>query len=121
MRGGSVTSAKKKAFAQQIDADGQKLLESKLPPTWELRSYHPDFGLDYALELFDDFPPHADRTSTAETLGEHIFIQLKTIGKGRPKPLAVYGRPNVEKGREVLQKKDRIGEIDTYRITLDMP
>lgn len=116
-----MTRAKKKVFAHQIGGEGEALLRSKLPGSWELRAYHPDYGLDFALELFGDFPPGAGRASGVETLGEHIFIQLKTVARGAPKPLTVYGRPNVEKGSEALRKTDRIGEIDTYRFPLDVP
>lgn len=46
--------AKSKQRSQQhlIDEQGQQLLKSSLPLHWVLREYRPDYGLDYALEIF---------------------------------------------------------------------
>lgn len=113
--------AKKQALSHAIDADGQRLLASKLPRSWQLRPYRPDYGLDYALELFEDFPdsPHAQHS--VETLGEHLFIQLKTISKPETRSLTIYGRHNVEKSREAINRRDRLGTLETYRVVVDTP
>ena len=50
----------------------------RVAESWKLRPYRPDYGLDFALEVFEDFPPDANRFSTEPDLGEHIFIQLKS-------------------------------------------
>jgi hypothetical protein len=35
-----------------IDDAGVRLLRSRLPPDWVLRDYKPDYGIDFALEIF---------------------------------------------------------------------
>ena len=114
-----MAKAKQQSIQHQIDEEGENLLRSKLPRSWKLRNYRPDYGLDFGLELFDEFPDDWDRTSVVETLGEHLFVQLKTVARGNPLPLQIYGRSNVEKGREKLHKDDKIGVLQTYRISLD--
>lgn len=114
-------AAKKQSMSHAIDADGQALLASKLPRSWKLREYRPDYGLDYALELFEDFPDIPRPQDTVETLGEHIFIQLKTKANPQHGPCPVFGRHNVEKSREALNRKDHVGTLDTYRLPVDTP
>jgi hypothetical protein len=110
--------SKKQAQQQLIDRDGEQLLRSRLPRHWVLREYRPDFGLDFALEIFSP-PNRKKRFDTYETLGEHLFIQLKSVKSASSKPLQLYGRTNVEKQREVLNKKDLIGEVQTVRLSLE--
>ena len=112
------TEAKKQSEQHLIDADGQKLLREQLPRHWVLREYRPDYGIDYSLEIFA--PPQEERGQvTYETLGEHIFIQLKTVQTIETKSLKLYGRFNVEKRREELKKNDLIGELETARFSLE--
>ncbi|MCP5399116.1 MAG: DUF4365 domain-containing protein [Sphingomonas sp.] len=101
-----------------VDQDGIQMLRTKLPRQWVLREYRPDYGLDFALEVFGD--GISGESSGYETLGEHLFIQLKTVAKGQAKPLKVYSRGNVEKGPEKLNRKDKVGALDTYRCSLEM-
>src|SRR5690349_21107358 len=92
---------KKRSEHHLIDAEGERLLRKRLPRHWVLREYRPDYGLDFALEVFAR-PKSDGNAATYETLGEHIFIQLKTVLSAKTSSLKVYGRPNVEKQREVL-------------------
>lgn len=115
-----MSSAKQQSEQHLIDAEGQQLLRSRLPRHWVLREYRPDYGLDFALEVFAA-AKEGKYTKTYETLGEHIFIQLKSVKSCEVKPLKLYGRMNVEKGREVLNKEDLVGEMDTVRFQLDTP
>ena len=109
-----MANAKKRPKSHQIDAEGQDLLRQVLPKRCVLRDYRPDYGLDYALELFTE-------GDDAETLGEHIFIQLKTMESAQSLPLKIYGRINVEKARESLYKNDYVGDMHTIRISIDVP
>jgi hypothetical protein len=111
--------AKKQSEQHLIDAEGQQLLRERLPRHWVLREYRPDYGLDYALEIFAPQKPEG-KYPTYETLGEHIFIQLKTIQSAEAKPLKLYGRMNVEKYREQIDKNDLIGELETIRFPLEI-
>lgn len=113
--------AKKQSEQHLIDRAGQDLLRSKLPKHWLLREYRPDYGLDYALETFQSGQSAGGRLPTYETLGEHIFVQLKSVASAKVAPLKIYGRGNVEKAPERLDKKDNVGEVDTYRFSLETP
>jgi hypothetical protein len=69
--------SKQRSEQHLIDADGERLLRRLLPRHWVLREYRPDYGLDFALEIFRQPNGSVARHATYETLGEHIFIQLK--------------------------------------------
>ncbi|OEU66332.1 MAG: hypothetical protein BA863_10660 [Desulfovibrio sp. S3730MH75] len=102
-----------------IDADGEKLLRECLPRHWVLREYRPDYGLDFAMEIFEEIVDDSRETQSYQTLGEHIFIQLKSVQKAEFKALHLYSRVNVEKQKEVLDKKDKVCTIDTLRFQLE--
>lgn len=110
--------AKKRSEQHLIDAEGERLLRSLLPRHWVLREYRPDYGLDFSLETFKSAET-SDGFSTYETLGEHIFIQLKSVASAKSFPLQLYGRGNVEKQAECLNKKDPIALLNTIRFSLD--
>src|SRR5512137_2210645 len=96
-----------------IDAEAQALLRSRLPRHWVLREYRPDYGLDFSLEVFQESKGQNEKYLTYETLGEHIFIQLKSVASSTALPLKIYGRYNVEKEREVLDKNDLVCTMNT--------
>lgn len=97
-----------------IDERGQSLLKSLLPIHWILREYRPDYGLDYALEIFSQ--PSDGRY---ETLGEHIFVQLKSVSSVKVLPLKLHWRVNVEKQPEELRKNEVEGYLETIRFSLE--
>ena len=49
-----MSGSKKQSEQHLIDRAGQDLLRSKLPKHWILREYRPDYGLDFALETFEE-------------------------------------------------------------------
>lgn len=91
------------------------ILRSLMPAEWVLRPYKPDYGLDFALELFD----YVDaEQKMAETLGEHVFIQLKSVLRTEIEPVKVYGRGNVAKD-ELNEQKDDFLTIDVLKFQID--
>jgi hypothetical protein len=60
-----------------------------------VREYRPDYGVDLAVELFD--VPADSSSKTYETLGEHIFLQVKSHETGEISELEMWPRGNVEK------------------------
>jgi len=103
------------------DLKAQDLVRSILPKHWVLREYRPDYGLDFALEVFREIP--ADKThgsgANYETLGEHIFLQLKGAKRTDRRSLKIYSRVNVEK---TIYQEDRdalVGEIETLPISIE--
>jgi len=114
-----MSDAKKRSEQHLIDADGERLLGSRLPRHWVLRPYRPDYGLDFTVEVFRNPSDSTKAHATYETLGEHFFIQLKTAQLTNSKPLQLYGRGNVEKSPEVLNENDLVGQMETIRTSLD--
>jgi hypothetical protein len=55
-----------------------------------------------------------------ETLGEHFFIQLKSIAAPEVKQLAIFARGNVEKSHEEsINRTDKVADIETYSFPLE--
>jgi len=117
-----VSVGKKRSDQHLIDQDGIGLLRTKLPRHWLLREYRPDYGLDFTIETFKaaNVGGAAGGSATYETLGEHVFVQLKSAAEPEVYSLDIYGRSNVEKGPEQLNRKDKVATIETYRIQLEM-
>lgn len=99
-----------------IDEAGVKLLRRLIPKHWVLREYRPDYGLDFAVEVFQNDKSIGE---TTETLGEHFFIQLKSTTSPSLAGHKILSRGNVEKADEALTK-ELIAKIDTYRFSLEM-
>lgn len=113
----SRSAAKRRNRPHLIDKRGARLLESCLPDEWVLRQYRPDYGLDFSLEIFS--PVSGAPSDTFETLGEHLFIQLKTVSSITPRTVKVYGRVNVEKTPEVLDRSYTVGTLEVVTHSLD--
>lgn len=113
-----MAKAKQRSEQHLIDEKGQSLLKSLLPKHWVLREYRPDYGLDYALEIFTP-PSQGLKFISCETLGEHLFIQLKSVSTAEAKPCQLFGRYNIEKQSEKLMKDEPIGTLDTIRFSLE--
>lgn len=112
-------AAKRRPDQHLIDQEGQQLLREKLPKPWILREYRPDYGLDFSVEVFRTLEPVEGKRPMHETLGEHFFVQLKSIDDPNVKPLDIYGRGNVEKAREQIDRENKIATIETYRFALE--
>lgn len=59
---------------------GISVTKAALPRHWVVRELNPDYGLDLHVELFGDI---AGEEESWETLGEHVFMQVKTDTKLR--------------------------------------
>lgn len=108
--------AKRRSHQHLIDDQGVALLKRLLPEHWVVREYRPDYGLDFAVEVFQ---VPSDAKASSETLGEHFFIQLKSTKSPTVGAYKIYGRGNVEKAKEALTDQ-LVGEINTYRFSLDV-
>ncbi len=114
-----MAEAKKQSEQHIIDREGEKLLRAKLPQHWLLRDYRPDYGLDFTIETFKTGLAADGKLKTYETLGEHVFVQLKSVAEPAPASLTLYGRGNVEKAPEQLDRNDKVADVDTYRFSLE--
>lgn len=114
-----MADAKKQSEQHIIDREGEKLLRAKLPQHWLLRDYRPDYGLDFTIETFKAGVAAEGKLKTYETLGEHVFVQLKSVAEPTPASLTLYSRGNVEKAPEQLDRTEKVADIDTYRFQLE--
>jgi hypothetical protein len=106
-----------------IDAEAQDLLRGILPKHWVLREYRPDYGLDFALEVFGEIPAGGGQRVNRgfETLGEHVFLQLKGARKAERASLEIYSRTNVEKAAHAENRQDLVREIETLPFSIETP
>lgn len=109
-------TVKRRSFNQVIEEISYRILRQKLPESWVMHEYGPDYGIDCVIELFD----YVDAEKTiAETLGEQFFVQLKgsesvSYGKRR-----AYPRGNVAKG-SLNENKSEYIDIDVANFQLDV-
>jgi len=94
-----------------IDREANDIIHEIIPKHWTIRDYRPDYGIDLVLEIFEKRDDN-----NFETLGEHIFIQLKGIKKVSFKKFKIKSRYNIEK--EIKYGKERI-EIKVLPYNLD--
>ena len=92
------------------------MLHDALPPEWVLHEYKPDYGIDFVVEVFQYVK---DDPSTAETLGELFFVQLKSIVKTEIVMERVCKRYNVEK-QQLTNIRDESLEIEVIRFNIDV-
>ncbi|HEY0985033.1 DUF4365 domain-containing protein [Schlesneria sp.] len=75
-----------------MEEESFKIVRSLLPAEWVMHEYRPDYGIDFSIEPFESVD-----VDTAETLGEHLFVQLKSVKKLATRSIKVHPRYNVEK------------------------
>ncbi len=95
---------KKRPDSHIVDTVGTQLLRSALPDAWVVRPYQPDYGIDFAVEVFD---PYGEGFVS---LGEHFFVQLKSHSEVRWIKKQVHARYNVEKS-PLTYDRDAASEI----------
>jgi hypothetical protein len=92
--------------------DSEALVAKLLPNEWVIRKLHPDYGVDVSIEVFEgqgqQFP----------TMGEFLFVQLKSTTSLNSGVEPIKSRQNVEK---VLDTQDGIAEheLDVIRFVVD--
>lgn len=98
-----------------MEDDSRTLFLSKLPREWVVHEYKPDYGIDLALELFS---PEDPKDGAADTLGEHLFVQLKSVAKSEAKTIRVFSRGNVAKGGLTERKTDYL-DIEVMKLQIE--
>jgi hypothetical protein len=90
-----------------------RIVRDLLPDHWVVREYRPDYGIDLLVELFE--PVNA---TDAATVGETLFVQVKSAEIVEPRRLRVRRRRNVELGPLREDPSDSV-EIPVARLRLD--
>jgi len=85
---------KRRSFQQMMEEDSGKILRGALPRHWVIHEYTPDYGIDGTIEIFE----FVDEDELyAETLGETILFQLKSVQLCNARWVDLPSRMNVEK------------------------
>lgn len=92
-----------------------RIVRDLLPDHWVIREYRPDYGIDLLIELFEFVD--AEKT-VAATLGETLFVQVKSTEIVDTQRLRVRRRRNVELGPLREDAAESV-EIQVARVRLD--
>lgn len=92
-----------------------RIVRDLLPDRWVIRDYRPDYGIDLLIELFEYIDPEHTQ---AATLGETLFVQVKSTEVVDAARLRVYPRENVELG-PLQEDRAEQTEIDVARLQME--
>jgi hypothetical protein len=107
----------KRRHANHIKSDrGVDIVQGLLPEHWVVRELTPDYGLDLHVEVFQIAP---DDPESADTLGEHFFVQVKTVDGFDVRTIQVRTRGNVTKAVPDPSAGDPV-DIDVIPCVLDV-
>ncbi|HEX5871583.1 MAG TPA: DUF4365 domain-containing protein [Longimicrobium sp.] len=106
----------KRRVRQHIMEDRSiRIVRDLLPDHWVIRDYKPDYGIDLTIELFEFLEQEPDQ---AATLGETVFVQVKSTEAVDVRRLRVQARQNVEKG-PLRENSARSVEIEVAALQLE--
>ncbi|ROH94817.1 DUF4365 domain-containing protein [Chryseobacterium cucumeris] len=93
---------KKQRVLQHIMEDkSYEIIRQQIPKHWVIREFNrPDYGIDLVIEIFEIIDENI-----AETLGEFIYVQVKSSKKLEIKQEKIYDVGNVSKGVWTENKK----------------
>lgn len=106
---------KKQRVLQHIMEDeSYEIIKSQIPKHWVIREFNrPDYGIDLVIELFEMVD-----NDIAETLGEFIYVQVKSVKELQIRQETIYQVGNVAKGVWTENKKS-FTKIDVVKYPFD--
>jgi hypothetical protein len=105
-----MSEGKQRSISQIIGENAVEIIRRIFPDEWVIREYTPDYGIDLAVEIFEEYKENYITT------GEHVYFQIKgteTLMLGKVK---VHKRSNVEKK---YTEKEIYKEIDVVKFSID--
>ena len=97
-----------------MEDESYQIIKKLIPKEWVIREFNrPDYGIDLVIELFDKID---DQIS--ETLGEFIYIQVKSVKNLEIKSEKIFSVENVAKGKW-KEDKSKYAEIDVIKYVFD--
>lgn len=91
-----------------------QIIKKNIPSEWVIREFNrPDYGIDLVIELFEK-----TSNENAETLGEFIYVQVKSVLEVVLKEEKIYPVGNVAKG-EWREDKSEFIPIDVAKYVID--
>lgn len=105
---------KQRVLQHMMEDKSYEIIKRQIPEHWVIREFNrPDYGIDLVIELFDKI-----EDGIAETLGEFIYVQVKSVKSIEVKKETIYGVSNVAKG-VWKENKQEYTEIDVVKYVLD--
>jgi hypothetical protein len=105
---------KQRVFQHIMEDESYQIIKDKLPKDWVVREFNrPDYGVDIVIELFEEISE-----SASETLGEYLYVQVKSVQELEIKKEKIYPVENVAKGNWKEDKSEYF-EIDVVKFVLD--
>ena len=97
-----------------MEDESYQIIKKVIPKEWVIRDFNrPDYGIDLVIELFEKV-----NDQVAETLGEYLYVQVKSVTKTDIKKKKIYPVSNVAKGNWNEDKSEFI-EIDVIKYVID--
>jgi len=85
---------KQRVLQHLMEDESYEIIKSQIPKHWVIREFNrPDYGIDLVIELFE-----LVGDDIAETLGEFIYVQVKSVKELQIKQDIIYEVGNVAKG-----------------------
>lgn len=97
-----MASKKRRVFQHIMENDSYQLIKKLLPKEWVIRDFNkPDYGIDLVIELFNRVDEQY-----SETLGEFIYIQVKSVKSVEVIKEKIFTVRNVAKGAWTEDKSE---------------
>ncbi|MBF04850.1 MAG: hypothetical protein CMP76_16330 [Flavobacterium sp.] len=106
---------KRKSESHIIEKKSLKIINDLLPEYWTIREYKPDYGIDLSIELFEK--KDYGGKPLYDTLGEHLFVQVKGVESIQWSTIQIKKRNNIE--NSPLSENDTIGKIEVIKFSID--
>ncbi|RXF70522.1 DUF4365 domain-containing protein [Arcticibacter tournemirensis] len=106
---------KKRRVNQHIMEDeSYRIIKKLIPKEWVIREFNrPDYGIDLIIELFEEID-----NKTFETLGEFIYVQVKSSEQIPISTEKIYGVQNAAKGK-LVQDRSKYANLDIVKYRYD--
>ena len=106
---------RKQRVTQHIMEDASyRIIQKLIPKEWVIREFNrPDYGIDLIIELFEKMDD-----KTYETLGEFIYVQVKSSDQLPISTEKIYGVGNVAKRKWVLDRSE-YANLDIVKYSYD--
>ena len=96
--------------SQIIGETAINILKKQFPSEWVIREYTPDYGIDLAIEIFEQYE------NKYITTGEHVYFQVKGTESLQTGTIDIYERDNVEKS---YSQKDFFTKMNIIKFQID--
>lgn len=105
---------KQRVFQHMMEDESYAIIKNQIPNEWVVREFNrPDYGIDLLIELFEKI-----EDELAETLGEFIYVQVKSVKSVVRKKETIYRVSNVAKGRWIEDRSSKT-EIEVVKYQYD--